>query len=155
MSDIRLEREFAVTPERLFEVISTRAELLRWWGHDGWTFTEEHIDFSRTGPWFADMRSEEGNRFKVSGEVTLVRPPHTIGFTWAWHDAQDRRGPESHVTFTVKESGVGAQLIVDHRELAGDDIAAQHAKGWSGPLERLSRAVHAQTEQQQRGEDDA
>lgn len=144
MSDIRLEREFAVTPERLFEVISTRADLIRWWGHDGWTFADESIDFSKTGPWFADMLSDEGNRYKMSGQVTLVRPPHAIGFTWAWHDEDDRRGHESHVTFTVKESGVGAQLIVDHRDLATDDIAAQHAQGWAGPLGRLSRLLHGE-----------
>lgn len=144
MSDIRLEREFAVTPERLFEVISTRADLVRWWGHDGWTFSDENIDFSKTGPWFADMRSDEGNRYKMSGQVTLVRPPHAIGFTWAWHDEDDNRGHESHVTFTVKESGVGAQLVIDHRELATDDIAAQHAKGWAGPMGRLSQLLHGE-----------
>lgn len=144
MSDIRLEREFAVTPERLFEVISTHSELIRWWGHDGWTFSDENISFSKTGPWFVDMRSDEGNRYKMSGQVTLVRPPHAIGFTWAWHDDDDNRGPESHVTFTVRESGVGAQLIIDHRELATDDIAAQHAKGWAGPLGRLSRLLHGE-----------
>lgn len=144
MSDIRLEREFAVNPERLFEVISTRADLVRWWGHDGWTFSDENIDFSKTGPWFADMRSDEGNRYKMSGQVTLVRPPHAIGFTWAWHDEDDNRGHESHVTFTVKESGVGAQLVIDHRELATDDIAAQHAKGWAGPMGRLSRLLHGE-----------
>ncbi|MEW9918047.1 SRPBCC domain-containing protein [Marimonas sp. MJW-29] len=141
MSDIHLEREFAVTPERLFDVVSTRAELIRWWGHDGWTFTDENIDFSRTGPWFADMRSEEGNRYKLSGQVTLVNRPRSIGFTWAWHDDEDKRGPESHVTFTISETGVGAKLEVDHRELASDDIAAQHARGWAGPLGRLSRLL--------------
>ena len=137
MAELRIEREYAVTPERLFDALSRRADLIRWWGHDGWTMTAENLDFTRTGPWFADMRSEEGNRFKLSGQVTLVRPPHVIGFTWAWHDEADRRGPESHVTFTVKESGVGAQLIVDHRELPSQDIAARHEQGWGGTLRRL------------------
>ncbi|NNE52892.1 MAG: SRPBCC domain-containing protein [Sulfitobacter sp.] len=146
MAEITLEREFAVTPERLFQALSQRAELVRWWGHDGWTITDETIDFSRPGSWFADMRSDEGNRYKLSGQVTHVRPPQSIGFTWAWHDEEDRRGPESHVTFTVSESGVGARLIVHHQELATEDIAAQHARGWAGPLGRLSRHLHQENE---------
>jgi uncharacterized protein YndB with AHSA1/START domain len=146
MSDVQVEREFAVSPARLFEVISKRADVIRWWGHDGWTFAEEQIDFSRTGPWFTDMRSEEGNRFKMSGQVTRVSPPTTIGFTWAWHDLDDRRGPESHVTFTIIEVSGGAKLVVDHRDLATDDIAAQHAKGWGGPLGRLERLLSEITE---------
>lgn len=144
MSEIRLEREFGVTPARLFEVISRRAELIRWWGHESWTFVSEHMDFSRTGPWHADMRSDEGNRYKLSGQVTKVAPPDTIGFTWAWHDPQDKRGPESHVTFTVVESEKGAKLIVDHRDLPSDDIAAQHNRGWGGPLGKLERMLNAE-----------
>lgn len=141
MSDLRLEREFAVSPERLFEVLSKRAEVIRWWGHDGWTFLDEQIDFSTTGPWFADMLSEEGNRYKISGQVTRVSPPALIAFTWAWHDPEDRRGPESHVTFTISASPKGSKLTVDHRDLATDEIAAQHAKGWAGPLGRLERLL--------------
>lgn len=148
MSDIRLERDFPVSPARLFEVISQRAELIRWWGHEGWTFASEHMDFSRTGPWHADMRSEEGNTYKLSGQVTRVSPPDTIGFTWAWHDPQDQRGKESHVTFTVSECAMGARLIVDHRELPSDDIAAQHERGWGGPLGKLERLLENENKTQ-------
>jgi uncharacterized protein YndB with AHSA1/START domain len=106
------------------------------------------MDLSRTGPWHADMRCEEGNQYKLSGQVTRVSAPETIGFTWAWHDTEDQRGPESHVTLTVIETDTGAKLVVDHRDLGSDDIAAQHAKGWSGPLGRLARLLHDQTKVQ-------
>ncbi|MFK7834773.1 MAG: SRPBCC domain-containing protein [Sulfitobacter sp.] len=145
MSDLRLERDFPVPPSRLFEVLSKRAELVRWWGHDGWTFVSEHMDFTKTGPWYADMRSEEGNKYKLSGQVTKVAPPDTIGFTWAWHDPDDNRGHESHVTFTVVETAQGSRLIVDHRELQSDDIAGQHARGWSAPLSCLERMLKDET----------
>ena len=143
MSDIRVEREFNVTPQRLFEVVTTNAGLLQWWGHDGWTMRDQQLDFSRIGPWHSAMLSEEGNLFKMSGHVTKVEPVHTIGFTWGWHDADDQRGAESHVTFTIVESAKGAKLIIDHRELATDDIAAQHAKGWGGPLAKLERLLNS------------
>ena len=52
MAEITLEREFAVTPERLFEALSTRAELVRWWGHDGWTkFLPKKFKSPSTNPY--------------------------------------------------------------------------------------------------------
>ena len=81
MSDIRLEREFGVPPERLFEVVTTNAELLRWWGHEGWTMQDQQLDFSAEGPWHSAMISDEGNLYKMSGQVTRVQPFEVIGFT--------------------------------------------------------------------------
>ena len=142
MPDICLERIFKVSPERLFEVLSSHAMLIQWWGHDGMTLPEEHLDFSKLGPWHSVMLSNEGNRFKMSGQVTRIEPPNTIGFTWGWHDTDDQRGPESHVTFTVVETADGAKLIIDHRELPTDEIAARPASGWAGPMARLERFLN-------------
>lgn len=142
MADIRLEREFTVSPTRLFEVISSHSMLIQWWGHDGMTLPEENLDFSKLGPWYATMISDEGNRFKMSGQVTRVDPPNSIGFTWGWHDDGDQRGPESHVTFTVIETAKGSKLIIDHRELPSEEVAARHATGWNGPMARLERFLN-------------
>ncbi|MGJ8626797.1 MAG: SRPBCC family protein [Sulfitobacter sp.] len=143
MPDIRLERSFNVSPERLFEALSSRAALVQWWGHDGMTLPDENLDFSQVGPWHSEMLSDEGNRFKMSGQVTRVDPPKTIGFTWGWHDPDDQRGPESHVTFSVVETATGSKLIIDHRELLSDEVAARHSTGWNGPLTRLERFLNA------------
>ncbi|MGC1497660.1 MAG: SRPBCC domain-containing protein [Sulfitobacter sp.] len=142
MADIRVEREFKVTPIRLFEVISSQVMLIQWWGHDGMTLPEENLDFSKLGPWYSVMISDEGNRFKMSGQVTRVDPPNAISFTWGWHEDADHRGPESHVTFTVVETAKGSKPIIDHRELPTQEIAARHATGWSGPMTRLARFVN-------------
>lgn len=139
MADIRLEREFNVSALRLFEVISSHALLIQWWGHDGMTLPEENLNFGRLGPWFSVMISDEGNRFKMSGQVTRVDPPNAISFTWGWHDDADQRGPESHVTFTVVETATGSKLIINHRELPSEEVAARHASGWAGPMARLAR----------------
>ncbi len=141
MSDVRLERGFAVSPARLFEALSRHADIVQWWGHDSWTLQDENLDFSREGPWHAAAVGDTGNIYKLSGQVTKVAPPETIGFTWAWHDPEDQRGAESHVTFTVSETAKGAKLVIDHRELPSDDIAAQHERGWGGPLLRLERLL--------------
>ncbi len=137
MADLKLQREFPVSPENLFAWISDGAKLLQWWGPEGLHVPEHDLDFSRTGPWFSVMVNDEGQRYKVSGHVTHVDPPKSVGFTWAWHDDQDKRGAESHVILSVEPTGGGARLTLDHRDLGDDDIAANHESGWTSSLRKL------------------
>ena len=138
MADLRLEREFAVAPNRLFEVVSTQAGLLQWWGPET-TFVADHqLDFTHTGPWFSTIENTEGQRYKMSGQVTHVDPPKSVGFTWGWHDDTDKRGRESHVTFTATKTKNGARLILDHRELDGDEQSERHEMGWTSSLRKLA-----------------
>lgn len=139
MVDLRLEREFKVSPERLFQAVTERSDLLQWWGPEGMDVPEDDMDFTKTGPWFSVMRNGEGQRYKVSGHVTHVSPPKSVGFTWAWHDDSDQRGAESHVTFTIEETDSGARLVIDHRNLGDDEISANHEKGWSSSLNDLAK----------------
>ncbi|MDC0737634.1 SRPBCC domain-containing protein [Cognatishimia sp. SS12] len=141
MTDIRLEREFAVSQERLFDFVTKRHNVLEWFGYEGMTFPADDMDFSRTGPWFVDMRTKDGNPLKLSGHVTHVKPPDSVGFTWAWHDPEGKRGAESHVTMTVVETANGAKLIVDHRDLADGDIGANHEAGWTYALRTMERIL--------------
>ena len=138
MTDLRLEREFPLPPERLFGWISTAERLLQWWGPEGMHVPEGDLDFSRTGPWYSVMTNGEGQRYKVSGQVTHVDAPHSLGFTWAWHDEQDVRGEESHVTFTVLPTASGSRLVLDHRELGDDERSASHERGWTSSLRKLA-----------------
>ena len=137
MADIRLERSFKVAPERLFAAVTQQADLLQWWGPEGLHVPEHDLDLSRTGPWFSVMVNDEGQRYKVSGEVTSYDPPRSVGFTWAWHDDADARGPESHVTFTIVETASGSRLIMDHRDLSDADAAMNHEQGWGSSLNKL------------------
>jgi len=138
MTDLRLEREFSVSPEKLFDWVSAPDKLLKWWGPEGMHVPEHTLDFSRIGPWYSIMQNAEGQQFKVSGHVTHVDPPKSIGFTWGWHDPEDKRGTESHVTFSVVASESGSRLLIDHRELGDDEISASHETGWTSALRKLS-----------------
>ncbi|MEP2533098.1 SRPBCC domain-containing protein [Shimia sp.] len=141
MSDIRLERSFGVSPERLFAAVTSQADLLQWWGPEGLHVPEHALDLSQTGPWYSVMVNEEGQRFKVSGQVTSIDPPKSVGFTWAWHDDEDTRGPESHVTFSIVAMEEGARLIVDHRALGDDEVAQNHEMGWGSSLNKLETLI--------------
>jgi uncharacterized protein YndB with AHSA1/START domain len=137
MSDLQLQRRFPVSPEHLFDWVTTPERLLQWWGPEGLHVPEHDLDLSRTGPWFSIMQNGDGERFHVSGQVTHVDVPKSVGFTWAWHDAEGNRGAESHVTFTIVATADGAMLVIDHRELGDDDVANRHRDGWGSTLRKL------------------
>ena len=86
------------------------------------------------------MQNGEGQQFKISGHVTHVDPPKSAGFTWGWHDDQDQRGVESHVTISVMARENGSRLVLDHRELADAEAAANHDQGWTSSLRKLEAA---------------
>ena len=138
MAELTLERDFSVPPARLFEAITQQADLLQWWGPEGMHVPLHDLDFSREGPWYSVMQNADGQTYKVSGHVTHVDPPHSVGFTWAWHDETDTRGAESHVTFKVSAQDGGARLTLIHADLADDDAATNHNTGWTSSLVKLT-----------------
>ena len=137
MSDARLEREYPVSPERLFAAVTQPADLTRWWGPEGTELGAHELDFSRLGPWFTVKTHPDGREMKMSGQVTSYDPPRSVGFTWAWHDENDNRGHESHVTFTIVETAAGARLIIDHRDLQNEEAAKGHTWGWESSTNKI------------------
>ena len=140
MPDLRLERDLDVSPDELWTFISAPEGLIQWWGPEGVTIPDHNLDFTRLGPWHSVMIGSEGKRYKVTGQVTHVRPKTSVGFTWAWHDEDDARGPESHVTLSIEPIGSDrARLVLDHMELPDDEAARHHNEGWISCLKKLER----------------
>lgn len=140
MPDLTLERHFAAPVDKVFAFISQTEHLLKWWGPEGMGVPEHNLNFERTGPWFSIMTNDQGQRYKVSGHVTHVDPPNSIGFTWAWHDEEDRRGVESHVTIRlVPAQGGGTNFTLSHVDLPDDETAKNHEQGWTSSLRKLEQ----------------
>ena len=142
MAEVQIVRDFAVTAERLFRAVTEAAQVISWWGHDGMTIHDHTLDFSREGPWHSDMLGSDGTRYRMSGHVTHVNPPRSVGFTWSWQYPEAMRAPESHVTFTIDATETGSRLTIDHRNLPDDERGARHETGWTtGPMVRLARLL--------------
>ncbi|WP_276717347.1 SRPBCC family protein [Pseudooceanicola nitratireducens] len=141
-ADVELIRDYAVALTRLWRAVTEPVQILQWFGPEGVYLDDCQMDFRTTGPWSCTMRGKEsGSRFKVSGQITHVSPPEggrgSVGFTWAWHDEDDRRGPESHVSFAVEETTSGARLTLTHRDLASAEAAQDHTRGWLSTLRKM------------------
>ncbi len=138
MTDVTLERVFAAPVEKVFAFVTKTENLLKWWGPEGVHVPEHDLSFETTGPWFSVMKNDAGQAFKVSGQVTHVDPPNSIGFTWAWHDDADQRGEESHVMVSLDPDGTGGtRFTLTHRNLADEEAAARHTEGWTSSLRKL------------------
>jgi len=140
MADLTLERTLDAPLEKVFAFISKTEHLLKWWGPEGVFLADREISFEQTGPWTSTMQNGEGQQHKVSGQVTHVDPPHSIGFTWAWHDENDKRGVESHVTIKlVPSQNGGTALTLNHVDLPDEDSAKNHTMGWGSSLNKLEK----------------
>lgn len=141
MTELTLTRNFPLPPEQVFEFITRRDRLLQWWGPEGTTLPDEQLGFTTEGPWHSVIMNADGRRFKVSGEVVEVSPPHTIEFTWGWHDETDARGPESRVRIELYAEGEGTRFVLHHRELADAESRSNHELGWTSSLGKLERLL--------------
>lgn len=136
-------RDYRVSVERLWKAVTATEDLINWFGPEGVRLESCDMALTRKGPWSCVMVGlESGTRFKVTGVVTSVHPPShgaagSVGFTWAWHDDEDKRGPESHVTFTVEAIETGARLTLSHRALPDLVAAQEHTRGWLSTLNKL------------------
>lgn len=137
MQPLILERTFAVPIDEVFEHISRSELLLKWWGPEGMT-CHGNLDFAKPGPWNSTMVAGNGSAFKVSGQVTSVKRPNLVAFTWGWHDENDARGHESHVMIELSEEGTsGTKMILTHQGLENEESAARHSDGWESTLRKL------------------
>ena len=146
--DLQLVREYKVSVDRLWRAVTAPDQVSQWFGPEGVRLDECNADFTRLGPWLCVMVGlESGTRFKVTGQVTHVKPPEgggpgSVGFTWAWHDDNDHRGVESHVTFSVEPTDAGAKFTLDHRDLPDADTAGKHEQGWTSTMRQLDKLIN-------------
>jgi uncharacterized protein YndB with AHSA1/START domain len=141
-ADLTITRAFAAPVARVFEHITRPDLLAQWWGPEGIVAVEGQLDFTAPGPYDSTMINAQGQRFRVSGQVTSVVPGRRIAFTWAWHDADGQRGAESFVALDLAATrDGGTRLILTHGQLPNDAIRDSHESGWRSSLRRLVAQV--------------
>jgi uncharacterized protein YndB with AHSA1/START domain len=143
MAELKIERHFKSDPAMVFDFVTKPEHLAKWWGPEGMTLPQCALDFTKPGPWFSVMQNSDGKDHKVSGQITKVDPPNSVGFTWAWHDENDVRGNESFVTLTVSagQDG-GTDFTLHHQQLPSTEAADNHVTGWTSSLRKLERMAN-------------
>lgn len=139
MTDLSIEKPIPLPPGRVFDFVTSPDHVPSWWGPEGITLGECHLDFTHPGPWSSVMIEPENGWHRVSGEVLHVTPGEAVELSWAWHDRRtDERGHESLVRLSVRSDGLGGTILSMHQTgLADAESARLHHQGWASSLNRI------------------
>ncbi len=137
---VRLEREIAASPEKVFEAFTRAATLSRWFAPgDDFGCTVHELDVRPGGRYRVEMRPPNGEVHIVSGAYEAVERPKRLVFSWAWEDKP--ADGVSRVTVLIEPGGRGTKLALIHEQLPTAEAREAHSKGWTGCLDRLARAL--------------
>lgn len=126
--------DIAAPPERVFEALTTPAQLAIWWGSAETYRTHDwHCDLRAGGAWGCLATSvDETNKSTVGGTYRVVDPPRALEFTWkpSWDP-----GPETVVRYELTPSNGGTRVKVLHSGF-GDRVESckNHEAGWNRVL---------------------
>lgn len=137
MSELKLERVYAVSPERLFAFVTETQNLLLWWGPEGMAIEDENLDLTRPGPWSLTLVNAHG-RFPMHGTVIRVTPPRSVEFTMNVPGEPDLG--LSTVRFDIAPDGDGARFTLIQSGITDEMVAMGH-RGWGSTLARLERTL--------------
>ena len=140
------EIEIAAPPERVFQALHDRAQVMQWWSDTSCPIKEFEMDARRGGRWVYGTEQSSLNvngitKFHCEGEVLEYDPPRVLAYTWFanWHDDKTRR---TVVRWELTPQAGGTLVKVTHSGLAQEDVARKdYSGGWPGVVEALKRFV--------------
>jgi uncharacterized protein YndB with AHSA1/START domain len=116
----------------------------RQWGPLGFTMAHVEGDLRPGGAWRACLRPDDGGRDLWQGGVYReVVEPERLVFTFAWLDADGRRGHETLITLTFSEHA--GKTTMSFRQEAFTSIGERdgHRGGWNEAFDRLAAHLAA------------
>ncbi len=129
-------------PQSLVFNVWTKPELLmRWWGPRDFTCPSCEMDFRPGGAYRTSIRSPDGEDAWMVGRYREIVEPERITFTFAWEDADGKRGLETLVTVTFTAQGDQTRLIFHQAPFNSLAERDSHRGGWTECLERLEAYV--------------
>jgi len=138
MSELRIERHYPITPERLFAFVSEPDNLVQWWGPEGTAIEAQDLDLGRLGPWSLTFLNPGGGRFAMRGIVIAVTPPSAVEFTMNVPGSDT----DSTVRFEMAAEGGGTRFTLIQSNIT-EEMVAMGRHGWVSTLKRLQRLVDA------------
>jgi uncharacterized protein YndB with AHSA1/START domain len=135
MADLELRRGLDAPVDRVWYAL-TDADAIAGWFWPPRFQTSASVD-PRVGGRYRIDGSAAG--IAVGGEYLAVDPPHQLCFDWQWDGEAER----TVVTVTLRGSGHGTAMLLQHAGFADEATRDQHDLGWSDCLDRLPEWLSA------------
>ena len=136
----RLTRTFPAPREKVFRAWTDPAELVKWWGPEGYATPHAEVDLRVGGKYRLAMKKlPDGELFYLTGTYREVRPLERLVYTWRW-EAEPEMG-ETLVTVEFHARGPSTEVIVKHELFPTEKVRQDHQRGWTGCLDRLAKIL--------------
>ena len=136
---LRLAKTLRVPIQKVWQALTRREEIASWFGpSDAFRIEVLEWDCRIGGAYRIAMHDPEGTTHTCFGEFRDIDDPHRLAYTWSWEGAPPM---DTLVVFELAEEGTNTSLRFSHSGFPSDEVRDQHEMGWTGSLERLSRAV--------------
>jgi uncharacterized protein YndB with AHSA1/START domain/predicted Ser/Thr protein kinase len=143
-STIRLEQRVSAPAAQVFAAWLDPGTMSRW-----------YAPTDQFKPTEAEVNPEVGGRYRVAmfppdreepavvaGQYCRIDPPRSLSFTWSWISPRADTH-ETQVTLDFHPEGEATDLVLTHERFRDESLRNQHAQGWQGCLDRLSRKIGA------------
>ncbi len=74
------DRLLQAPPERVYEAFTTREQVERWWGPDGFSVTTEQMDVRVAGTWRFTMHGPDGVDYLNEVTFEELSPPEQLAY---------------------------------------------------------------------------
>jgi uncharacterized protein YndB with AHSA1/START domain len=124
----------------VFRAFSNPAELVKWWGPEG--FTIPSLEFSpRVGDGYRiEMQPPDGDAFYLTGEFREVDPPARLAYTFAW-EAPDPDDVETLVELSLRDLGESTEVVLTQRAFKTEARRELHRQGWTDSFDKLEKLL--------------
>lgn len=143
---VELTRVFDATPEEIFAAFTQPAQIVQWWGPQGFATDKADVYLRPGGLFHIHMRAEDGSyQGIVSGQFLEIEAPYRLVFeitkhcNGAPHLFDATKMPPTTVTIELQPQDNGqTELSLTQTGFTDQVTTDAHFGGWSSSLEKLS-----------------
>ena len=132
---LKLERFYAVAPEKVWRAWTDARALGQWFRPDAsFSIPVAQADVRVGGRFRVLMVDAKGEEFDLGGTYREVVAGRRLVMTWSW---QNQPGQESLVTVDFRPLHGGTQVELRHDRYVDFENQPTHEQGWNGALDKL------------------
>lgn len=138
--DLRIVRDFAYPPNKVFEAWLAPHKLTRWMGPtEEVRISDVRVDAVTGGRFHMQFNDPDGTVNKVNGIYREIERFTRLVFTWEWEPPTEGGGEETLVTLDFEPTPQGTRLMLLHQRFSSSVLRDRHEWGWNGTLDKLAR----------------
>ncbi len=147
--ELKVSRTIRASRQRVFRAWTEPELMMRWFVEADDEMRICRIELRKGGRYeFEGISKSKGRPWSVRGEYLEVKPPERLVYTWTWNNDPAHGEPQGDTLVTIDfiDRGKETDVVLTHERFASAKAREEHAKGWMGCLDRLSKLAEGEEE---------